>query len=263
MRVQAFQGETRVKALILSLLIAAAPAGALAQSAAKTAADFLSTSPAPAMPAVDPPAAPVVPEVLRDYRYCEIIPVTVSLSGFSAQVFNTLGYGDCPQDQWARVTESEMRKRFGAVTVLLNGPRHFIMDKIIPKGETARGEIITVNGLTLESRATIDLSVADMRAKPYHQHVVTRETTYRFDAGKPTFRLTDPDGAVYVMQSYATFVDPTLTYEALPALGAKLKLPKGWSYGVVTPDAPLLVKAEGKATVIQDDFKNTYQKMTP
>ncbi|MEW6257882.1 MAG: hypothetical protein AB1592_18165 [Pseudomonadota bacterium] len=251
-----------MNALILSVVIALAPAGAFAQSAAKSASEFLARTPA-AAPSAEAPLAPVVPEVLRDYRYCEIIPVTVSLSGFTAQVFNTLGYGDCPQDQWKGVGESEMRKRFGAVKVLLNGPRHFIMDKIIPKGATARGEIITVNGLTLESRATIDLTVADMLGTAYREHMIDRETTYRFDAGKPTFRLTDPDGAVYVMQSYAKSVDPALSYEALPALGAKLKLPTGWSYGVVTPDTPLMVKAEGKAVVIQDDFKNTYQKMTP
>lgn len=238
-----------MKALILSLAIAATPACALAQTAAPA------TPNAPNVP--DPPA------VLRDYRYCEIVPITVSMSGLKAQVFNTIGYGDCPEAAWKTITESELRKRFGAVTVILNGPRHFIMDKIIPKGATARGEVITVNGIGLESRAELSLSLFELMDKPYGEHTVDRETVYRFDAGKPTFRLTTPEGAVYVMQSYAQIVDPTLTYDALPGLGAKLKLPKGWTYQTVTPDAPLLLNADGKAIVIQDDLKNTYQKMTP
>lgn len=242
-----------MRALILSLVIAAAPACALAQAEA----------PAPAAPQAEAVNVPSPPAVLRDYRYCEIVPITLTFGGLKAQVFNTIGYGDCPEADWKTITESELRKRFGAVSVILNGPRHFIMDKIMPKGATARGEVITVNGITLESRADLSLSLFELLDKPYGEHTVDRETVYRFDAGKPTFQLTAADGAVYVMQSYAQIVDPTLTYDALPGLGAKLKLPKGWTYKTVTPDTPLILTAKGKAIVIQDDLKNTYQKMVP
>ncbi|WP_127088700.1 hypothetical protein [Aquabacter cavernae] len=237
------------KAALLTLAWAAWPVLALAQ-----------TQPAPQARSFAPPNPPAV---LRDARYCEILPVTLTLSGLKAEVYNTIGYDDCPQAAWSALSEKALRKQFGAVTVILNGPRHFLMDKIIPKGATAAGKVITFDGITLESRAELSLSLFELLEKPYGEHIVDRETVYRFDAGKPTFRLTAPDGAVYVMQSYAQMVDPALTYETLPGLGAKLKLPSGWRYDTVTPETDLLLHAEGKAVVIQDDLKNTYQKMTP
>lgn len=219
----------------------------------------------PAMAQSPAPAAPVrtPPQVWRDARYCELLPLSVSLSGLKAQVFNTIGYGDCPAAQWKGIEEMSLRKQFGALTVILNGPRHFLMDRIIPKGATAQGEVITLNGITFESRAEVSLSLFELLDRPFSEHTIDRETVYVFDAGKPTFRLTTPAGAVYVMQSYAQFVDPSLTYETLPALASKLKLPEGWTYSVVTPTEELLLKAEGKAIVVQDNLKNTYQKMVP
>lgn len=251
------KGSSGVKARFLALVLAASPLPLLAQP----------TQPAPASPDAGAPqrpfAPPNPPAVLRDARYCEILPVSLTFSGLKAEVFNTIGYDDCPQEAWSRLSEKALRKQFGAVTVILNGPRHFIMDKIIPKGATAAGQVITLDGITLESRAELSLSLFELMEKPYGEHVVDRETVYRFDAGKPTFQLTSPEGFTYVMQSYAQIVDPTLTYAALPGLGAKLKLPTGWSYRMVTPETDLLLAAEGKAVVIQDDLKNTYQRMKP
>jgi hypothetical protein len=43
---------------------------------------------------------------------------------------------DCPADVWAAITEDSMKKPFGAITVLLNGPRYFLMDSITAKGAT-------------------------------------------------------------------------------------------------------------------------------
>lgn len=238
------------RVLALSLALAVLPAAAGAE-----------TPPQPAAAAQAP--APTPPKVLRDARYCEIVPITLSLSGLKAEVFNSLGYGDCPQAEWEGLSEKALRKQFDAVTVLMNGPRHFIMDRIIPKGATARGEVITLNGITLEKRAEIKLSLFELREKPYAEHTIERETVYQFDAGKPTFQIKGPDGSVYVMQAYAQIVDPKLSYADLPNLGARLKLPAGWSYSVVTPAQDLLLKADGTAIVIQDELKNTYQKMVP
>jgi hypothetical protein len=43
--------------------------------------------------------------------------------------------------------------------------------------------------------------------------------------------------------------------------GAKLKLPSGWTYSPMVPDKDLILGAAGKATVVQDDLDNTYQKL--
>lgn len=229
------------------------------------AAAILGTAPVQAQPAPAPAAPTQGPgsKPLRDVRYCELLPISVGLDGLTAQVFNTLGQSDCPQADWESLTDGELRKAFGALYTVRNGPRFFIMDQIIASGATLKGEVVTVNGIALEKRAEVQLSLSELREKPYQETVIDRSTLYRFDAGKPTFQLTSPDGSVYVMQSYAQIVDPKLTYADLPTLGAKLKLPAGWSYAMKTPAQELLLKADGKATVLQDDLKNTYQKIIP
>jgi hypothetical protein len=75
------------------------------------------------------------------------------------------------------------------------------------------------------------------------------------------FLLEGPDGSRYVMQAYAQIVDKTLTYDDLPALGAKLKLPEGWHYSTTVPQQDIVAGAKGTATVVQDDLDNTYQKL--
>ena len=81
-----------------------------------------------------------------DARYCEIIPVQRSGFHFLATVYNTLGLNDCPAPLWDNITEAGMKKQFDAVKVLLNGPRHFVMDKIIAAGSTATGKTVDAGG---------------------------------------------------------------------------------------------------------------------
>jgi hypothetical protein len=52
---------------------------------------------------------------------------------FVGTVYNTLGLNDCPPELWDKITEATMKKRFGALKVMLNGPRHFVMDAIAPR----------------------------------------------------------------------------------------------------------------------------------
>lgn len=206
---------------------------------------------------------PQLPPALRDARYCEIVPIHVTLDGLRASVYNTLGFDDCPADKWEALTRRELLGAFETLAVVMNGPRHFLMDGIVAAGATKTGEVITVGGIKLAKRAEVSLSLHQAMGPAFTEQTIERETTYRFDAGKPVFQLTGPDGAVYVMQSYAQIVDPALAYADLPGLGTRLKLPAGWSYSTHTPDKDLLLSATGTATVIQDDLKNTYQKMMP
>ncbi|MBS9476765.1 hypothetical protein KIP89_06570 [Ancylobacter sp. VKM B-3255] len=207
--------------------------------------------------------APKLPVVLRDARYCEIVPIHVTRVGLRASVYNTLGFDDCPADKWDALSRLELLRQFDTLAVVMNGPRHFLMDDIIASGATKTGEVITIGGITLAKRAEVGLSLHQAMGPAFTEQTIERDTTYRFDAGKPVFTLTAPDGAVYVMQSYAQIVDPALAYADLPSLGAKLTLPAGWTYGTRTPDKDLLLTATGTATVVQDDLKNTYQKMVP
>jgi len=198
---------------------------------------------------------------IRDARYCEIIPVVRHGFHLTATVYNTLGLNDCPQALWDKQSERALKKRFGALKVVLNGPRHFVMDAIGAAGDTAAGKSIDADGLALTARATLNVSLLGLRPKPYSERTVDRETRYVFRANQPVFLLVRPDGARYAMQSYAQIVDKSLSYGDLPGLAAKLKLPDGWRYDVMKPDADLVLGAQGKATVVQDDLEDTYQKL--
>jgi hypothetical protein len=103
-----------------SLAIAAFAAGGIASAAALT---------------IDPAQHTI--DGMRNARYCEIIRVVRSGFHLVATVYNTLGLNDCPAAVWDKITEAEVKKRFGAIKVLLNGPRHLVMDKIVAGGDTA------------------------------------------------------------------------------------------------------------------------------
>jgi hypothetical protein len=199
-------------------------------------------------------------EGVRNVRYCEIIPVVRSGFHLGATVYTTLGLNDCPP-VWDKITEAAMKRRFGALQVVLNGPRHFVMDAIAAEGDTASGATIDAGGLALTARATIKVGLSDLRSKPYRERTIERETRYIFKARQPVFLLVRPDGGRYAMQSYAQIIDKSLGYADLPKLGDRLKLPKGWRYETMTPDTDLMLGAQGKATVVQDDLDNTYQKL--
>ena len=200
-------------------------------------------------------------EGVRNARYCEVIPVVRNGFHLKATVYNTLGLNDCPPAVWDAITEEAMKQRFDALTVLLNGPRYFIMDSIAASGATKAGETIEAGGLKFTERATIDLGLLDLLHRPYREQTINRDTLYTFKAGKPIFMLEAADGSRYVMQTYAQIVDKDLRYDDLPKLGAKLRLPSGWSYSSSVPDKDLMLGAAGRATVVQDELENTYQKL--
>jgi len=200
-------------------------------------------------------------ERVRDARYCEIIPIVRDGLHLIATVYNTLGLNDCPASVWDAITEDAMKQRFDALTVLLNGPRYFLMDSIMAGGATKAGKTIEAGGLELTERASIDLGLLDLLHRPYRETTINRDTIYRFKAGRHVFTLQAADGRSYVMQAYAQIVDKTLSYADLPALGDRLKLPSGWRYTSMVPDKDLVLGAQGKATVVQDELENTYQKL--
>jgi hypothetical protein len=73
------------------------------------------------------------------------------------------------------------------------------------------------------------------------------------------YELVNPDGLAYVMQAYCVGVDPTLTAGALPTLGERLALPRGWSYRQRILEEELVVDTTATiATVLQDELENTY-----
>lgn len=204
------------------------------------------------------------PSDLRDVRYCEVVPSVTQGSTVSTSVYNTLGYNDCPPARWTALTENEVNREFGSQNAKLNGPRHWVIDSITATGSSQTGQTFTFGGIQMGLRATLTTAVGQPTPGDalYTPSQVKRDTIWIYDAGKPIFELVDPQGNIYIMQSYAQIADRTLTLEQLPDLAGKLTLPAGWRYQSETPTSELQLNSNGLATIVNDNLYNTYQKRT-
>ncbi len=201
---------------------------------------------------------------LRNVRYCEIIPVTRKGHTLTSWVYNTLGLNDCPAEEWDALTEDEVNEEYGSVAAKLNGPRYWVIDKLVVSGASATDERFTFGGIEMKLRATLETNLrgSTVGEEFYVPNEVQRDTVYTYDAGKPVYELTSPEGDVYIMQSYAQIKDKNLTIDDLASLGSKLSLPEGWTYSTRTLTEVFELVTTGLAYVINDDLYNAYQRRT-
>lgn len=194
---------------------------------------------------------------VRGARYCEVI---VSQGRLTLAVYNTMGLNQCPEVQWKKITSKTLKKDMHARIAILNGPRYWTIDAIDSTPVTDVSEK-QIKGISMKKVALVHIKLGDLIKghRPYNQHHVERNVIWTYQAGKPVYELIDPEGRVYVMQSYS-LDKAAQTPRTLSQLNGKLKLPAGWHYrtGVLTHDAKLPC-VNKQAIVIQDDFLNTYQ----
>jgi hypothetical protein len=189
-------------------------------------------------------------------RYGEVLLVSQTPTGPQVAVFNTFPLNDCPQDAWSALNPQALASENGVAAALLNGPRYWLMSEIVKTHEDV-GEKKTFGGIEMLQQATVELS--SMNPAPYSVNKVNRRTVFVFGAGRPVFELRDPQGQRWVMQSWSRTVDPALSLEDLPSLGARLQLPDGWSYRTTTLTSPLRIDTTIEdAHVTQDNLGNTY-----
>jgi hypothetical protein len=205
-----------------------------------------------------------VSKELRNVRYCEVIPVTREGVTLTSWVYNTIGLNDCPASEWDALTEDEVNEEYGSIAAKLNGPRYWVIDKLVGSGSTTTGERFTFGGIEMELRAKLETRIGEgtVGEEFYVPNQVQRDTVYTYKAGKLVYELTSPEGDVYIMQSYAQIEDKNLTINDLPSLASKLTLPQGWTYTTRTLDEDLELDSGGLAYVINDDLYNAYQRRT-
>ena len=200
---------------------------------------------------------------LFDTRYCEVMLVAVEGNQATISVHNTVGLNLCPEALWSALDVDQLKAKHGSFAVLLNGPRYWTVDSG-EAGSSVSGTVVDFGGLKMRKAAELKFPLADLlklqaSGQPYSPLTVLRDNSWIFNSGREVYELLDAKGATYIMQSYSLQVDNKLTQKDLPSLAKRLKLPKGWSYSTRTLSAPFTLTATGKATVVQDDLKNTYQ----
>jgi hypothetical protein len=195
---------------------------------------------------------------LRNVRYCEVFVVRKHFFSTTAGVYNTLGLNDCPPEKWASLDTAKLKKEWNVTAIILNGPRYFIMDR---NALEKPGKVESFDGLDARLLAELEIKPNSNKRMPYTENGVQRQNRYVYDRGKNVYELLSPNGIVYVMQSYSQEVDKELNEAGLLTLAGRLKLPNGWKYRTRTLDEDLVIEnVGGKAYVIQDDLKNTYQR---
>ena len=193
---------------------------------------------------------------LHNARYCEILELRGTPPNAQIVVWNTIAHNTCPAAQWESLDATQLAQELGATAVILNGPRHFLMDSVT----ATVGPTRVFHGLRMTRVATIPIrSAAQLAQTPFTDRTIARRNTWSWKRGRRVFELVAPGGDVYVMQSYAQIRDPGLTISDLPRLGRRLNLPDGWRYRTRILRSDLDLVARGKATVIQDELQNTYQ----
>ena len=194
---------------------------------------------------------------LHDARYCEIIALKGTPPKASATVWNTIGLNRCPAKWWKAFDAAKLAKELGANAVVLNGPRHFLMDSVTAQP----GLVRSFHGQRLRRVATIPIRTgADLARPPYTDRTIERDNTWRWKRGRLVYELVAPGGDVYVMQAYSQIVDPKQRIGDLRTLGKRIALPPGWRYRTRRLKHPLSIGVKGgEATIIQDQLQNTYQ----
>jgi hypothetical protein len=195
---------------------------------------------------------------MRGVRYGEVLAMFLRDTGLEAEVYGTQMLNDCPQELWETLDADAIAKDMGAVFVKLNGPRYWLLDGLGSKVAVVDPVFRDFNGIQMRRIATIPLG-ADFAAGAYVVRNVNRGAVFFFDAGKTVYELVDPDGRAFVMQARCVGVDSNMSEASLVTLGERLALPEGWSYRTRVLDSELVIDTSATlATVVQDEFENTY-----
>ncbi len=202
-------------------------------------------------------SAPEQARHLHNARYCEIIEVKGTPPAVVVTVWNTIKLNRCPAERWESFDAGDLAAELGDFLVVLNGPRHFLMDS----AAAVPGPVRSFHGLRMQKVATIPISnLADLVQTPYRERTINRDNTWTWKRGRLVYELIGPCGARYLMQSYSQIRDPELRIGQLKSLGERLELPSGWHFRTRRLRHGLTLKAKGKATIVQDELLNTYQR---
>ena len=198
---------------------------------------------------------------LHDARYCEILELKGAPPDATATVWNTIGLNRARPRGGTRFDAGGAGAASWATTrVVLNGPRHFLMDSVT----AAAGRVRSFHGMRMRKVATIPIrTAADLAQTPYTDRTISRANTWRWKRGRTVYELVAPGGDTYVMQSYSQIKDPTLTLAKLRALGRRLEAARPAGATARARCAPARrCGASGSATILQDELQNTYQLAT-
>ena len=179
-------------------------------------------------------AAPRSPD-FHDARYCEILELRGEVPNAVVTVWNTIGLNDCPPAKWEALDAGAIAAERGDAAVILNGPRHFLMDS--GRGAHRRHRDVRRHPRCARSRRSRSRPPPSWCRRPYTERTIKRHNTWTWEAGRRVYELLAPDGTNYVMQSYSQIRDPELSIGQLRSLGDRLDPAAGLDLPQPPPEA--------------------------
>jgi hypothetical protein len=206
---------------------------------------------------------------MRAVRFCEIFFIQIQTKGeqMELNVYNPTGLNDmaatrdsCPDKLLNKVDLEGLKRQYKLDAIYLNKPRDWMFDEL----KVPVGAVRNFYGMDFYWMAASHFPKGmkfEPGFLPYKRAPVERKTETMYQAGKPVFLLDDPDGKVWVMKAFRDSYGQTA--ENLKDLGGRYKnLPAGWKFRVATLKQDLILRPTGGiATVMQDEFENTFDYM--
>ena len=122
------------------------------------------------------------PSDLRNYRYCEVLPVFAYGDGLCVEVYNTLGFSDCPEVDWAALDADALRAELGAEEVFLNGPRYWVINGAAGNNvDPMSFKVASFGELQMARPGLLEIPSLDKMPSPdvwYQEHEVARSNTW-------------------------------------------------------------------------------------
>jgi hypothetical protein len=208
-----------------------------------------------------PTAKTATLEKARYFGQCEIFLLKGKPGSYEALVYNTTPLNDCPPTKFDPIDAKALAQKTGSDLAWKNPRRFWTMDRltIALVGEPHEFDGLAFNfvaKMTMPPKFTPGEGQAGFAYQPTQ---IRRNTKYEYFKGQQVFLLKSPDGKTWVMQTFTTHTDHTLTSADLPTLAKRLKLPAGWEFTAKTLDRDLTVTTTGLANIVPDNLENMYQ----
>lgn len=195
---------------------------------------------------------------LYNTRYCEFLMVKQVSPTIEADVFNTVGLGDCPPDEFAAASPNAAEA--GYLLTAKSGPSRWTIDGLLT---APKGEPVDLGGLLTRNIGT--LSPPSAVPPPFAEMPLSRKTVWNYRRGRTVRFLISPAGRKYAMQSYSRAEGSTLKESDLNGLGSNpgTMLAEGWKFRTKKVKQKwLTLRTRGAAFIVRDGFGNVYQRFS-
>jgi hypothetical protein len=182
----------------------------------------------------------------HEYQYCELV---FDYGDVGNDIYSTSPLAEADLDWWNNLDTEALAKEFGAKRVYKNGPQWWSMDEV---GQMM-SETVMVASVGMGFGANLPPGITSIPKYAVFNPAKFQNLVWK--AGKPTYRLVDPEGHVYVVQGHK------IPVESMATLGEKFEeLPEGWKYVVEVPTEDLVMNLTPAKPIpsVLDEFDQIY-----